>query len=280
MALVYILSITLPCCLISFFVESCRGREAGTHGQGERTPGLGHKLQTESTTQKRLTHKEENAGRYWEVHFGAAGACVGWGPTFPFMFLSHYRPWPVSHQFYLIDLSSAIHLYLSCFLCSFLGGKCIIRTFPSLSFCQGLNEELAAKKEEVSEAIKTTQIFLAKHNNKWVEKITWIWKVGLVQACKADSGIIFNETLADRQIVQVICIFTGNLLILTFFWERNYVKGTLTIYLSRITLQKHNGIRSSLDMDHFWPGKRKSWKMSPRRSWWRRGPEGFRPLHS
>ncbi|ETE68158.1 Microtubule-actin cross-linking factor 1, partial [Ophiophagus hannah] len=31
---------------------------------------------------------------------------------------------------------------------------------------QGLNEELAAKKEEVSEAIKTTQIFLAKHNNK------------------------------------------------------------------------------------------------------------------
>ncbi|XP_013926629.1 PREDICTED: microtubule-actin cross-linking factor 1 isoform X2 [Thamnophis sirtalis] len=31
---------------------------------------------------------------------------------------------------------------------------------------QGLNDELAAKKEEVSEAIKTTQIFLAKHNNK------------------------------------------------------------------------------------------------------------------
>ncbi|XP_070621010.1 microtubule-actin cross-linking factor 1 isoform X4 [Erythrolamprus reginae] len=31
---------------------------------------------------------------------------------------------------------------------------------------QGLNEELAAKKEEVSEAIKTAQIFLAKHDNK------------------------------------------------------------------------------------------------------------------
>ncbi|XP_039183891.1 microtubule-actin cross-linking factor 1 isoform X19 [Crotalus tigris] len=31
---------------------------------------------------------------------------------------------------------------------------------------QVLNEELAAKKEEVSEAIKTTQIFLAKHSNK------------------------------------------------------------------------------------------------------------------
>ncbi|XP_060547371.1 microtubule-actin cross-linking factor 1 isoform X15 [Pantherophis guttatus] len=31
---------------------------------------------------------------------------------------------------------------------------------------QGLNEELAAKKEDISEAIKTTQIFLAKHNNK------------------------------------------------------------------------------------------------------------------
>lgn len=88
-----------------------------------------------------------------------------------------------------------------------------------------------------------------------------------MQACKADSKIIFNETLADHQIVQVICIFTGNLMILTFFWERNYVKNTLTIYLSRITitLQKQNGIRSS-----FWSGKRKSWC--------RGGTGAFRPL--
>ncbi|XP_019478295.1 microtubule-actin cross-linking factor 1, isoforms 1/2/3/5, partial [Meleagris gallopavo] len=36
----------------------------------------------------------------------------------------------------------------------------------SISEQQALNEELAAKKEQVSEAIKTSQIFLAKHNHK------------------------------------------------------------------------------------------------------------------
>lgn len=35
-----------------------------------------------------------------------------------------------------------------------------------LLFQQALNEELAAKKEQVSEAIKTSQIFLAKHSHK------------------------------------------------------------------------------------------------------------------
>lgn len=41
---------------------------------------------------------------------------------------------------------------------------------------QVLNEELSAKKEQVSEAIKAAQIFLAKHNHKWVEGLWCNWE--------------------------------------------------------------------------------------------------------
>lgn len=40
--------------------------------------------------------------------------------------------------------------------------SCLLSFFPQ----QALNEELAAKKEQISEAIKTSQIFLAKHSHK------------------------------------------------------------------------------------------------------------------
>lgn len=39
---------------------------------------------------------------------------------------------------------------------------CVVFFYPK----QALNEELAAKKEQISEAIKTSQIFLAKHSHK------------------------------------------------------------------------------------------------------------------
>uniref|UniRef100_A0A8C3XRH7 Microtubule actin crosslinking factor 1 n=1 Tax=Chelydra serpentina TaxID=8475 RepID=A0A8C3XRH7_CHESE len=66
----------------------------------------------------------------------------------------------------------------------------------SLSSCsqQALNEELAARKEQVSEAIKTAQIFLAKHSHK--ER-----RVGKGSGCDTVAGVI------DLGTVEIFPIF-------------------------------------------------------------------------
>ncbi|XP_068015304.1 microtubule-actin cross-linking factor 1 isoform X14 [Melanerpes formicivorus] len=71
----------------------------------------------------------------------------------------------------------------------------------SISEQQALNEELAAKKEQVSEAIKTSQIFLAKHSHKLsqAEKEQISAQIG---ALKETYQVLCNDSTEQLQQLQ------------------------------------------------------------------------------
>uniref|UniRef100_H0YSU6 Microtubule actin crosslinking factor 1 n=1 Tax=Taeniopygia guttata TaxID=59729 RepID=H0YSU6_TAEGU len=66
----------------------------------------------------------------------------------------------------------------------------ILPFFFTFFFFQALNEELTAKKEQVSEAIKTSQIFLAKHMLEMLDSDLILSLLFLFQGSEAVAGVI------------------------------------------------------------------------------------------